>query len=245
MAALVATQWGTLVQLRAAAKAERPMDEAAARRLLEIVTAWGATAPAGDALDDLRASLSEEQITRLLDHEASLVRACAIRALSAVGQRGCLEALLARLFDRAPSVRRLADGAIQTIWFRLGTPEANGLLATARRAMVHGRTFEALEAIEGAIRDSPGFAEAYNQRAKIYFHERQYALSAIDCEKALSLMPRHYGAMAGLGRCLLRLDQEVAALAAFTLAKSINPNLELDAVIAAVRRRLNQRPSAI
>lgn len=246
MTALLVTQWDAVIQLRnLAVEGEPPVDEEAARRLLEIIAQWGETSPADVAIEDLRANLSEEQITGLLVHEVPLVRACAVRALSAVGRRGCIAALLGRLSDREPVVRLLAGGAIQMIWLRLGTPEANDLLAATRRAITHGRIGEAKETVDAAIRESPDFAEAYNQRAIIYFEEGKFALAAIDCEKALSLMPRHYGAMAGLGRCLLRLDDEVGALAAFTLAKTINPNLQLETLITMLRLRIYQRPSAV
>ena len=87
MTALLVTQWDAVIQLRnLAVEGDPPVDEEAARRLLEIIAQWGETSPADVAIEDLRANLSEEQITGLLVHEVPLVRACAVRALSAVGR---------------------------------------------------------------------------------------------------------------------------------------------------------------
>ena len=58
---------------------------------------------------------------------------------------------------------------------------------------------------------APAFAEAYNQRAIIYFEQGRYAESARDCRRVLSINPYHFGALAGLFQCQIGLDRAADA----------------------------------
>ena len=68
--------------------------------------------------------------------------------------------------------------------------------------------------------------------------------SIADIERVLVLEPRHYGALAGLGQILLRLDEPDGALVAFEAALSINPHLDRIRRLA-IQLRRTERPTPL
>ena len=69
----------------------------------------------------------------------------------------------------------------------------------------------ALEIINEVISRKPDYAEAWNQRATIHFHQSKFEKSLEDIATTLELEPRHFGAMAG--RAIIRLQQNKPTLA--------------------------------
>ncbi len=70
---------------------------------------------------------------------------------------------------------------------------------------------------------APGFAEAYNQRAIIYFEQGRLAESARDCQRVLSMNPYHFGAMGGLAQCQRGLNQPAEAVKTLRRALRLQP----------------------
>ena len=70
---------------------------------------------------------------------------------------------------------------------------------------------------------APRFAEAYNQRAIAHFFRGHFEASAADCLRVLERNPYHFGALAGLAQCQLRLDQRREALKTFRRALRLQP----------------------
>ncbi len=68
-----------------------------------------------------------------------------------------------------------------------------------------------LEILNKVIGLKPDYAEVWNQRATIYFHQEEYEKSLWDIAKTLELEPRHFGSLAG--RAVIRLKQNKPALA--------------------------------
>ena len=66
-----------------------------------------------------------------------------------------------------------------------------------------------------AIALDPGYAEAWNRRATIRFMLGDYVGSIADIREVLAREPRHFGALSGLGLCLMALDRPQEALEAF------------------------------
>ncbi|MFL5244459.1 MAG: tetratricopeptide repeat protein [Gemmataceae bacterium] len=176
------------------------------------------------------ARYSEGTLQRLLESDNSRNRRAAVLALGLMGTMQSNAALADRLHDEDPKVRELAADAAWAIWFRADSIVNNQEL---QRIMRLRDLDKALAALDVLIRKSPGFAEAYNQRAVLYFRLKEYDKSANDCDKALQLNPHHFGAQAGMARCFMRLRKSRAALKAFRRAFEINPNL--DGVEEAIR----------
>jgi tetratricopeptide (TPR) repeat protein len=183
--------------------------------------------------DRVRTRYSEGTLQRLLQTAPdNRSRRAAALALGLLGTfRGSNAALGAALLDEDGLVRKFAADALWEVWFR-GTAPDHGVLL--RQAAGLPDFAQALAALDDLIREAPDFAEAYNQRAVLYFRRGEYGRSAADCETVLRLNPFHFGAAAGLGQCHLRLNRPAAALRAFRQAVAIHP--DLDEVARAVRR---------
>jgi tetratricopeptide (TPR) repeat protein len=152
---------------------------------------------------------SEGTLLRLLHHGDNASRRAGLLALSLLGS-----------MDACPG---MAADTLWTLWFRADSPENNAELQRLARQRDRNK---ALAGITALIERAPEFAEAYNQRAIIYFRLKQYERSIADCEKTLALNPHHFGAQGGLGQCFMQMRKHRAALKAFRAALRINPHMD-------------------
>jgi Flp pilus assembly protein TadD len=118
----------------------------------------------------------------------------------------------------------MAEDALWAIWFRADTPEHNQTLERVRHS-ISREQFEAAETlVTRLIADSPDFAEAYNQRAFVYFLQGRFAESAADCQRVLARNPFHIGAVEGLAKCQLGLNRPRDALKSLRRALKLRPH---------------------
>ena len=134
---------------------------------------------------------------------------------------------------------RLATDTLWSLWFRADAEANNREL---QRLMRLADADEALAGFDQLVRRSPGFAEAYNQRAIVQYRRGEFARGVADCEAVLRLNPHHFGAAAGMGQCYVRLNKPRAAVRAFQQALDINPELDdLKETISALKRVIEGR----
>ncbi|TVQ34468.1 MAG: tetratricopeptide repeat protein [Geminicoccaceae bacterium] len=124
-----------------------------------------------------------------------------------------------------PVTARAVQSEIWSIWMEVDDREVRLDMLRGVRAMRLGRLDEAEGAFDAAIRRRPDFAEAWNQRATARYLAGRLAGSIADIGAALSLEPRHFGALSGLGMSYDRLDDPAAALRSYEAALAINPHL--------------------
>ncbi|HWB54975.1 MAG TPA: hypothetical protein VG722_12305, partial [Tepidisphaeraceae bacterium] len=122
----------------------------------------------------LKANWSCPQITELLSCPNCDARKVAALALSLVGTRCCIEGLAKELRDPDPVVNQMAEHALWSVWFRLGTPDANhevhrGTLSLDRKDYRH-----AISHFDRAIELDARFAEAHNQRGLAWYLLENY-----------------------------------------------------------------------
>lgn len=173
----------------------------------------------------LRSRWTKDQIKELLRGPDRDARKVAALALSFVGTRCCINPLAEQLKDPDPMINEMAEHALWSIWFRCGSPEANGLLAHGAEALDR-RCFErAEELFTQAIEADPKFAESYNQRGIVRYLTERYAESIEDCRAAVERMPCHFGAWAGMGHCHAHLGQTGEAIRCYEKALEVNPHL--------------------
>ena len=89
--------------------------------------------------------------------------------------------------------------------------------------MGEGRNEEALSAFTRATEAQSDFAEAWNKRATVNYLLGRFQDSVLDIQKTLSLEPRHFGALSGLGLINLAMGHDREALKAFEAALKIHP----------------------
>lgn len=169
------------------------------------------------------ARYTEGSLQRLTDAPSNQTRRAAVVALGLLGTMNSSKALAARLHDDDPTVRQLTTDALWAIWFR-GDNEAHN--KELQRLIRLRDSEKALAGFEALIQKAPNFAEAYNQRAIVYFRRGEFDKSIADCEKVLKLNPVHFGAQAGMAQSYMKLKKPRAALKAFRNAFQINPGME-------------------
>lgn len=178
----------------------------------------------------------EGTLLRLLESDDPQVRRAAVYALGLLGSPEVNDALAERLRDEDEAVARMAAESLWTLWFRGDDPAHSDALYRTLRTRDREKALASLDAL---IAKAPRFAEALNQRAILHFRMERYDRAAADCEAVLRLNPKHFGAQAGLGQCLLRLRRQRAALKAFRIALRINPHLDS---IAEMVKALENKP---
>lgn len=115
--------------------------------------------------------------------------------------------------------------AIWLEWSKSGSPAMDLLLKRGRDAMGHGQPGLAIDHFSALIDHAPDFAEGYNARATAYFQTGDLGPSVSDIARTLTLNPRHFGALSGLGMIFEELGQPEKALEAYQAALAINPHL--------------------
>jgi tetratricopeptide (TPR) repeat protein len=181
---------------------------------------------------------TEGTLQRLVQAGDRLHRRAAAFALGLLGSFSSSQLLAERLKDDDPVVRQLAEDALWSIWFRADTPAHCQELQKLRKVRDPQKALAGLNAL---IHKAPNFAEAYNQRAILYFRLEEYPKSLADCERVLQLNPLHFGAQAGMGQCYLKLKKPKAALKALRGAFRINPNLQgVEETIRALEEALGE-----
>lgn len=125
--------------------------------------------------------------------------------------------------DEAASERIEQD--IWREWSKSGSPAMDLLLQRGRDAMAVGDNAAAIEHLTALIDHAPDFAEGWNARATAYFQAGELGPSVDDIAHVLSLNPRHFGALAGLGMIFEQLEKPEKALDVYKAALAIHPHL--------------------
>ena len=165
----------------------------------------------------------EATIERLLCSPDPVCRRAAVLALGLVGTMSTSVTLSKRLYDDDPVVRQLTGDALWAVWFRAAGRDRCEQL---QKIVSCNNSRATLRDLDVLISRTGDYAEAYNQRAILYYKLGEFRRAASDCETVLKLNPQHFGAAAGMAQCYLKLNRPRAALHAFRSALDINPNLD-------------------
>jgi tetratricopeptide (TPR) repeat protein len=143
-----------------------------------------------------------------------------------------LDDLFTRLQKAGAEEAGRIESEIWIEWSKSGSPAMDLLLQRGRDAMAVGDNLAAIEHFTAIIDQDPAFAEAWNARATAYYNIGDYGPAVADIGHTLSLNPRHFGALSGLGMILEETGKTDRALEVFNAALALHPNLEgvLDAV---------------
>lgn len=153
------------------------------------------------------------------------VRLAACAVLAEVGKHEDLPLLQSRLFDEDDRIRGTAEAAIWRIWSRSGDAATDQLFERGLTQMRDGHLRSAVDTFNRVIAMRPGFAEAWNKRATVYFLLGEDELSLKDCDEVLKRNPQHFGVLAGYGQIYLRKGDLQRAVDYFEQALAINPNM--------------------
>lgn len=136
-----------------------------------------------------------------------------------------LEDLFDKLQSSAdPDQSAVIEQQIWVIWTVGPTDEADRLMNRGIRAMRLGEWTLAERLFDRLVTLEPDFAEAWNKRATVHYVLGDYTQSMADIERTLTLEPRHFGALSGLGSIFARLDRPAAAIRVFEEVLEIYPH---------------------
>ncbi len=154
-----------------------------------------------------------------------------------------LDELFAELRQVAtPEEARPIEDAIWELWLESGDVELDSLMLFGMSAIEVGNLAAALATFDQLIETAPDYAEAWNKRATVHYLMGNLEASVADIAHTLTLEPRHFGALSGLGLIYVSIGKDKAALKAFEQAQALDPHLEgLDSLIAKTRLRLEGR----
>lgn len=182
----------------------------------------------------------EGTITKLAGSADLRTRRAAVFALGLVGSFRSNTIVARALRDHDATIRGIAENALWAIWFRADTPENNDALEQVSLLIGQHEYGRAVKSASQLIEQAPHFAEAYNQRAIAEYHLGDFQASANDCRLVLERNAYHIGALAGLAKCLLRLDRRGEALDTLRRSSRLQPfNDDLRHLIAVLED--NQR----
>ncbi|MBC7953069.1 MAG: tetratricopeptide repeat protein [Rhodospirillaceae bacterium] len=144
--------------------------------------------------------------------------------------RGDRSASLDALFNRLQTTdsdeeAQIIEVTIRHVWAQSGRHGVDAMMGRAVEALHAGNYEQALDALNRVVITAPDFAEGWNLRATVHYLREEYPAAVGDIERVLALEPRHFGALAGLGRIFLELEDKKAALKAFEAALALNPHL--------------------
>lgn len=181
-------------------------------------------------------------VNQLLRARSAILAAAMLFACNAVSfaEEVPLTDRLDRLFTELQSseseleAKRVA-AQIDNLWRGSHGETARLLLSRADDAIADEDFSLAIDVLDQLIALEPEFAEAWNRRATVYFLKNEYGLSLADIAVTLTLEPRHFGALTGLGLMLEDLGEDEQAYAALKRALDLNPfqeevRLELEAL---------------
>lgn len=175
-----------------------------------------------------------EALRRLHNHVVAAFAALLCLASVAMAQTERLDSLFDELQGADERAAARIEREIWNEWSKSGSAAMDLLLQRGRDAMAAGQTQAAIEHFTALTDHAPDFAEGWNARATAYFQAGQLGPSVNDIAQVLTLNPRHFGALSGLGMIFEQLEQPDKALEAYRAALAIHPRLQ--GVIEAVER---------
>jgi tetratricopeptide (TPR) repeat protein len=115
---------------------------------------------------------------------------------------------------------------IWQIWFEHDNPEFQNLMSAGIAQANSNNLRGAVATFTRLISIAPGYAEAWNRRATLYYLLGEYEASKSDIAEVLKLEPYHFGALSGLGLVNLAQKDFLQARTAFNSALEVHPNME-------------------
>ncbi|MFC3179714.1 tetratricopeptide repeat protein [Cypionkella sinensis] len=154
--------------------------------------------------------------------------------LPAAAQTDKLDDLFARLQKADEAEASQIESDIWMEWSKSGSPAMDLLLQRGKDAMANGQPDVAVQHLTALVDHAPDFAEGWNARATAYYQLGQFGPAIADIGKVLTLNPRHFGALSGLGSIFEELGKPAQALEVYKATLKIDPHAP--GVVEAVSR---------
>ena len=137
-----------------------------------------------------------------------------------------LDQLYAQLKQAEPAEAKKIGNEIILELSRSGSSAMDLLLKRGRDALEAGETQAAIEHLTALTDHAPEFAEGWHLRAVAYRQAELFGQAVSDLERALTLRPRNFEAIYGLGVLLEELNRPEMAYEAYSRVFEIHPHYE-------------------
>ena len=128
-------------------------------------------------------------------------------------------------------------------WTTSGNADIDKLMQQASILMQIQQFDNALSILDTIVAKAPDFAEGWNKRATLLYVMHDYDRSMSDIQKVLTLEPRHFGAIAGIGLIRLAKGDPAGAVTAYKKVLEIDPqNIGAQQSIKALGEQIQGNP---
>ena len=157
-----------------------------------------------------------------------------LSCLPLAAQTDKLDDLFARLQKADEAEASQIEADIWMEWSKSGSPAMDLLLQRGKDAMANGEPDVAVQHLTALVDHAPDFAEGWNARATAYYQLGQFGPAIADIGHVLTLNPKHFGALSGLGSIFEELGKPSQALEVYNAVLVIDPHAP--GVVGAVSR---------
>jgi tetratricopeptide (TPR) repeat protein len=134
------------------------------------------------------------------------------------------------------------EDRIWAIWMSSDSDTCTLLMSRVKEATDDKDYDLAIKLLDAIVTIKPGYVEAWNRRATLYYVKHQYGRALADIREVLAREPRHFGALAGLGLILQDIGDDRHALQAYQAALAIDPHLRnLSDTVKTLREKVEGR----
>ncbi len=174
--------------------------------------------------------------------------ACAADAATASIGKSSLAAA-APLLDQLKSAKSVEEAMaleakVWEAWMASGDAKIDGMVAQSVALMRMQMYDESLAILDGVVAKAPDYAEGWNRRATLLYMMQEYGRSLADIQKVLTLEPRHFGAISGLGLISMVKGDKSAARDAYRKVLEIDPlNPSAKASVEQLDKELQGNPT--
>ena len=98
----------------------------------------------------------------------------------------------------------------------------------------------ALKVLDNILKTDPGWPEAWNKRATVFFLMNKYKKSLDDIEKVLNIESRHFGALSGQARIFIELQEYEKAIISIKKALKFYPLFKSGNLIPKIERLIKE-----
>jgi tetratricopeptide (TPR) repeat protein len=111
-------------------------------------------------------------------------------------------------------------------WLASGSDTVNLLMMRVKTAVDKEDFDLAVRLLDAIIEIRPGYAEAWNRRATVFYLKKDFSNALADLRQVLRREPRHFAALAGLGTIMQEIGDDKSALEAYRAALALHPHLK-------------------
>jgi tetratricopeptide (TPR) repeat protein len=150
----------------------------------------------------------------------------AVMNCAPVFAQSLIEERLLALRNAEPSEAARLSREIEREWSQSGSAAMNMLLRRGRDAMANDQLDIAIEHLSALTDHAPDFAEGWHARATAFYMKGLYGPALGDLQRALTLNPKNYNGLFGLGIMLQQFGDLRRAGQAFEHVLDLHPNHE-------------------